>query len=92
MNSQKVTCKEVADHICESLGEELNSQRCLAIKKHLNSCSDCQNYFTSIEKTIDFYKKYNLELSKESHDKLMDLLELAGEWNIKFFNNKSKEK
>ncbi len=79
MKSQKVTCKEVTDHICESLGEELNSVRCLEIKAHLSSCNDCQNYFTSIERTIEFYKKYNLELPKEAHDKMMDLLNLSDE-------------
>ncbi len=79
MKTQKVNCKEVTDHICESLGEELNSPRCIAIKEHLNSCTDCQNYFTSIEKTIEFYKKYNLDLPEESHKKLMNLLDLDDE-------------
>ncbi|NCS87401.1 MAG: hypothetical protein CO128_00655 [Ignavibacteriales bacterium CG_4_9_14_3_um_filter_30_11] len=79
MKKQKITCKEVSDHICESLGEELDSPRCIAIKKHLNSCPNCQNYFTSIEKTIDFYKKYNLELPKDSHNKLINLLNLSCE-------------
>ena len=76
MKTQKVTCKDVTDHICESLGEELDSPRCLAIKQHLDSCPDCQNYFTSIEKTIEFYKKYNIEMPKDSHDKLMGLLNI----------------
>ena len=79
MKKQKITCKEVSDHIFESLGEELDSPRCIAIKKHLNSCPNCQNYFTSIEKTIDFYKKYNLELPKDSHNKLINLLNLSCE-------------
>ncbi len=79
MNSQKITCEEVTNHICESLGEELTSPKCKAIKKHLGSCPDCQNYFKSIEKTIEFYRNYDLELPKESHDKLMDLLNLPDE-------------
>ena len=77
MKLKKVTCKEVTEHICESLGEELNSPICLSIKEHLSSCTDCQNYFTSIEQTIVFYKKYNLELPKEAHNKMMDLLNLS---------------
>lgn len=77
MRQKDVTCKEVSEHICESLGEDLDSPRCIAIKEHLKSCPNCQNYFTSVEKTIEFYKKYNLELPKESHDKLMDLLNLS---------------
>jgi len=32
MNEKIVTCKEVMNYICESLGEDLNSEKCIAIK------------------------------------------------------------
>jgi len=76
MKQKPVTCKEVMHHVCESLGEDLNSQQCVAIKNHLDECEGCQNYFKSVETTIDFYKKYNLEPTKEVHDRLMSLLGL----------------
>ena len=41
MNQIKVTCKVVMDHICENLGEDLDSEKCIAIKNHLDECEDC---------------------------------------------------
>lgn len=76
MKQQKVTCKDVMHHVCESLGEDLNSPQCTAIKAHLDECDGCQNYFKSVEATIDFYRKYNIEPTKEMHNRLMSLLGL----------------
>ena len=76
MKIEKINCKDVMDHICESLGEELNSRRCVEIKKHLNDCPNCQKYFTSVEKTIEFYKKYNIKMTEECHKRLMKKLGL----------------
>jgi len=33
MNKEKITCKEVMKHVCESLGEDLNDEKCLGVKK-----------------------------------------------------------
>ncbi|MCX6150479.1 MAG: hypothetical protein NTX22_08165 [Ignavibacteriales bacterium] len=71
-----ITCKEVMSHICDNLGEQLNSPRCVAIKNHLDSCSACQSYFKSVETTIDFYKKYNVNLPDEAHNRLISFLGL----------------
>lgn len=76
MKKEKVSCKEVIHHICESLGEDLNSDKCIAIKSHLDECANCKNYFQTVEVTIDWYKKYNIELPDEAHNKLMSLLNL----------------
>lgn len=76
MSEKDPTCKDVMKHICESLGEDLESDKCLAIKSHLDDCNFCQNYFKTVELTIDFYKKYNAELPKNAHTRLMDFLNL----------------
>jgi hypothetical protein len=76
MKKEQVTCKDVMHHVCESLGEDLNSSKCVAIKAHLDECQGCQNYFKSVETTIDFYRKYNVEPTKDTHDRLMTLLGL----------------
>lgn len=76
MNQEKPNCKEVMHHICESLGEELNSERCIAIKHHLENCSNCKSYFDSIKTTINLYKNYNVEIPDEAHQKLMQILNL----------------
>lgn len=79
MNEDKITCKEVMSHICDSLGEDLDSPKCIAIKNHLDECPDCSNYFKSVEKTIEFYKKYDVELPKNAHTRLLNILGLDEE-------------
>lgn len=76
MKFEELNCTQVMHHICENLKEDLESERCKAIKKHLEECVDCQNYFKTVEQTIEFYKKYNIELSEECHNRLMDFLGL----------------
>ncbi|MEW6652996.1 MAG: hypothetical protein AB1394_05940 [Bacteroidota bacterium] len=76
MNETKPTCKEVMLHICGNLGEEINSEKCVLIKSHIEQCNNCSHYFNSVETTIEFYKKYNIELPKEAHNRLLDLLGL----------------
>ena len=76
MKEEKVNCKEVMRHICDHLGEELDSPKCVAIKTHLGECENCQKYFKSIDTTITFYKKYDVRLDNEAHDRLIDFLGL----------------
>ena len=76
MNEHKPTCKEVMSHICDNLGEELDSPKCIEIKSHLENCENCRNYFHSVETTIQFYKKYDVKISEEAHNRLIDFLGL----------------
>ncbi len=79
MSEQPVSCKEVAKHICENLGEQLDSPHCKAIKKHLEDCEECREYFSSVERTIDFYKKYDINMPADAHNRLMQCLGLIDE-------------
>jgi predicted anti-sigma-YlaC factor YlaD len=54
----------------------LNSPKCILIKAHLENCDNCRHYFDSVEATIEFYKKYNVTISEEAHNRLMDCLGL----------------
>ena len=76
MKRNNVNCKDVMEHICVSLGEEIDSPKCVEIKEHLNNCDACQKYFKSVELTIDFYRKYNVDLPGNAHNKLMGILGL----------------
>lgn len=76
MKEAKVSCKEVMHHICDSLGEDLNSPKCINIKSHLEECPNCQRYFESVDSTIKFYKKYNVELDQDGHKRLLSVLGL----------------
>ncbi len=50
-------CKDVYKYICENLDADVNSAKCRAIRKHLDSCPDCSAYLDSLKKTILLYKK-----------------------------------
>lgn len=76
MKKIEVDCTQVMGHICESLNEDLDSPKCQAIKEHLSGCKSCETYFQSVEKTIDFYRKYEIEMPEDSHKKLMKMLGL----------------
>jgi len=76
MENKKTTCKEVMNHICDTLGEDLDSPKCSSIKHHLENCESCKKYYKSINETIRIYRKYEWEVSSESHDKLLDFLGL----------------
>lgn len=76
MQNNEVNCKEVMNHICDHLGEQEDSPRCVLIKQHLSGCKSCRDYFNSVESTISFYKQYNVTLSQEAHNRLFDMLGL----------------
>ena len=76
MKIKKITCKEVADYICETLAEDINSPHCVEIKEHLEHCVVCSGYFKSVNDTIAFYKNYNVEPTDECHERLMKYLNL----------------
>ncbi len=76
MKNKKVSCKEVMNHICDNLGEDLDSPKCVEIKTHLDECENCQKYFKSIDTTIQFYKKYNVDVDKKTHNRLIEYLGL----------------
>jgi len=75
MEMHKIECKEVMNHICDNLGEDFNSARCIEIKAHLEECGCCRNYFKSVNETIQLYKSYNVEVTEEIHKRLMNFLE-----------------
>ncbi|PID63082.1 MAG: hypothetical protein CR986_00440 [Ignavibacteriae bacterium] len=76
MKKNNVNCKMVMNHICDTLGEDFNSPKCIDIKNHLENCSNCKSYFKSVENTILFYKKYNVQLDDNGHKRLLDFLGL----------------
>ncbi len=73
---EKVTCKEVMRYVCECMAQDTSTERCVALKEHLDNCEDCKQYFKSVELTIDCYRKYNVKVPENVHKKLMNFLDL----------------
>ncbi len=76
MEQISITCNEAINHLCQNLGEEIDSPKCVAIKNHVQNCNTCKNYLDSVEKTIEFYKNYNEEVTEDMHKKLMQYLNI----------------
>jgi len=49
-------CITVLEQICDELGENLDSLKCLEIKKHLEECPDCCAHVDSLRKTVYLYR------------------------------------
>ncbi|HTX19305.1 MAG TPA: zf-HC2 domain-containing protein [Bacteroidota bacterium] len=52
-----VRCEEVAKIICERLDEQLNSRKCKAIRKHLETCVDCSRELENMKKVVALYRR-----------------------------------
>jgi hypothetical protein len=70
-------CSEVAKYVCENLDEQLNSRKCQAIKKHLQTCRKCSAQLDSLKKTVSLYRNCPTPiLTTKDHEKLMAGLSL----------------
>jgi hypothetical protein len=73
----KLRCSEVAKYVCENLDEQLDSQKCRAIKKHLQTCTKCTHQLDSLKKTAFLYRNCPTPgISAHTHKKLMAGLSL----------------
>ena len=70
-------CREIYQHICDNLDEDLSSPRCRQIKKHIDSCSDCRAYLDSLKKTVVLYRNVPApEVPRSTHAKLLKTIKL----------------
>lgn len=62
--------------ICDYLGGDLDAPACKEVKKHLESCPDCNEYIESIKKTVALYQKYEepCGTTQECKEKIMKYL------------------
>jgi len=58
MKNLPPSCRETYREICAGIGEELNSERCRAIRKHIRGCANCTAYLAGLKKTIGLYRAY----------------------------------
>lgn len=77
MKKKRLTCKEIAKYICAELDEHLDSPKCRAIKKHLETCPNCTANLDSLKKTLKLYREYpDPKLSDKCRKELFTVLKL----------------
>jgi len=75
--SNKIHCNDAVKYICENLDEDLNSRKCRAIKKHLQTCTNCSKDLGTLKKIITLYRMESApSLSREVQKKLFAALKL----------------
>lgn len=76
MNKDNLTKEELMKYICSNLGENLEFFKNDEIKKLVANSEECKKLLKSLDITIECYRNYNVEVSKESHERLIDYLGL----------------
>jgi predicted anti-sigma-YlaC factor YlaD len=68
---KSMTCEDVRRLVGEGLNIERNSPSCVAVREHLSTCEACRSFVSSLEKTIDCYRSYEIP-KPEGLDSLLD--------------------
>ncbi len=69
ITARTVRCNEVTKYICENLDAQLNSPKCRAIKKHLQSCKTCSKNLADLKKVIAMYRRESVPRLSQSIEK-----------------------
>jgi len=73
----RVRCHEAAKYICENLDQPLNSRKCRAIKKHLQSCRGCSKDLADLKRVIALYRSESVaRITPAVEKKLVAALQL----------------
>lgn len=76
MKPEEIKCQKVLDFLSDNIEIDLDKECCEKIKKHIPECEMCKKYFDSLKITAKCYQLYNVDLSEESHNKLIGKLGL----------------
>jgi hypothetical protein len=52
------TCKEVFRQMCDTLGADIGSPECAAMRAHVAECPNCTAYLASLKTTVQLYESY----------------------------------
>jgi hypothetical protein len=55
---KRCTCKQVFRQMCDTLGADLGSPECEAMRAHVKDCPNCTAYLASLKSTVDLYGSY----------------------------------
>ena len=70
-------CRDKIEQICLELGEDIDSEVCQELRRHLEECSDCRAYVDSLRKTVHLYRYMPGVLpTQEAREKLFKVLHL----------------
>jgi len=73
-------CEEIAKRLCEELSEDVDSEVCEEMRKHLEECEDCRNEVQSVRETVHLFQCIKGKpIPKDIHERLLTILNLEKE-------------
>jgi hypothetical protein len=70
-------CEDLLNQLCEELSEDINSEVCESLKRHLASCDDCRTQMTSMRTAIHLYQCLkDSEVPPNIHERLLQVLNI----------------
>jgi len=55
---KRCTCKQVFRQMCDTLGADLQSPECQAMRAHVKDCPNCTAYLASLKTTVTLFESY----------------------------------
>lgn len=69
----EINCNDVINKICMDFDDK---EKCKDMIEHIKACKTCEDYFSSIDKVVDTYKKYKIEITDDKKKELLEYLKL----------------
>ncbi|HPG37838.1 MAG TPA: zf-HC2 domain-containing protein [bacterium] len=68
-------CEDFINRLCDDLAEDINSEVCEQIKRHLETCSDCRTQLAAMKNTVNLFKCMGeIQVPIAVHERLITML------------------
>ncbi|MBN1464432.1 hypothetical protein JXA02_01635 [candidate division KSB1 bacterium] len=68
-------CEKMLQQVCDELAEDINSELCEKLKKHLENCQDCREQVESMRSTVNLFQCLkDKKVPRDIHERLLKLL------------------
>lgn len=68
-------CADVLQRLCDELAEDIDSELCVELKKHLEECEECRTQLESMRTLVHLFRSLQeKEVPQAVHQRLLTLL------------------
>lgn len=68
-------CDKILKQVCDELAEDINSDFCASLRKHMEECEDCRTQVGAMRNAVNLYRCLEEKrVPEEIHNRLMTLL------------------
>lgn len=69
------SCEKVLKQLCDELAEDVHSELCNELKKHLQECEDCRRQMQAMRNVVDLFRCLKeQDVPTDVHRRLLKLL------------------